>query len=148
MPATGPLTSAQRQRLAHIARRAWTHARDRGHTHDDPDTWRHGQVLQAVGLPGLRQLTQQHFRAVRGHFLQLLGHHRPALSDIIASAGEGHRQALFILTRECKARSLPLAYPAAIARTQFQNPHLNELTEKQLWCLIYTIRNRRKANRP
>ncbi len=145
MPATGHLTSEQRQSLARLGRRAWNIARDRGHTADDYDTWRHKQVHHVTGLAGLRQLTQQHFRRVRGHFLHLLGQDDSALQDIIASETEGPRQALFILARECRRVSLPLAYPQAIARAKFRNPNLDELSEKQLWMLIYTVRNRRRT---
>jgi hypothetical protein len=144
MPAAGLLTSAQRQGLARLARRAWVMARERGGTAEDFDTWRHDQVQQVTGLAGLRELTQQHFRRVRGHFMHLAGNDAAALNDIVASETEGPRQTLFILARECNRAGLPLAYPAAISRSRFQTPNLDELTEKQLWMLIYTVRNRRK----
>lgn len=143
MPAAGLLTSAQRQGLAQLARRAWAKARERGGAAEDFDTWRHDQVQQVTGQPGLRALTQQHFRRVRGHFLYLVGNDVAALRDIVASETEGSRQTLFILARECQNAGLPLAYPTAIARNKFHNSNLDELTEKQLWMLIYTVRNRR-----
>lgn len=142
MPASGLLTSAQRQGLAQLARRAWAKARDNGATAEDFDTWRHHQVQQVTGQPGLRALTQQHFRLVRGHFLYLVGNDVAALRDIVASETEGSRQTLFILARECQNAGLPLAYPTAIARNKFHNSNLDELTEKQLWMLIYTVRSR------
>ena len=147
MPAAGLLTSSQRQALARLARRAWSAARERGATAADFDTWRHDQVQQVTGQPGLRHLTQQHFRRVRGHFLHLLGNDDSALRDIIAAETEGPRQTLFILARETTKAGLPMAYPAAIARNRFHNQNLDELTEKQLWMLIYTVRNRRKPAR-
>ena len=146
MPASGLLTSAQRQGLARLARRAWIMARERGVAGDDFDAWRHDQVNQVTGQPGLRALTQQHFRRVRGHFLHLLGHDDSALRDIVASETEGSRQTLFLLARECQRAGLPLKYAAAISRNRFKTPNLDELSEQQLWMLIYTVRNRRKPS--
>lgn len=142
MPAAGLLTSAQRQALARLARRAWSDVRERGATTEDFDTWRHDQVQQVTGQPGLRACTQQHFRRLRGHFLHLLGHDAAALNDIVASETEGPRQTLFILVRECRKAPLPLTYPMAIARKKFRNPNLDELNENQLWQLIYSVRKK------
>lgn len=145
MPAAGLLTSAQRQALARLARRAWSDVRERGATTEDFDTWRHDQVQQVTGQPGLRACTQQHFRRLRGHFLHLLGHDAAALNDIVASETEGPRQTLFILFRELQRARLHQNYASAIARNRFHNPNLDELSENQLWMLIYTVRNRSRS---
>jgi hypothetical protein len=56
------------------------------------------------------------------------------------------RVALWKLTQALSAKGLEMGYAGAICRAQFKC-QLEDASAKQLWCLFYTIYNRRKHGR-
>ena len=54
------------------------------------------------------------------------------------------RVAMHKLTEALRAKELPLSYVAAICRAQFKCS-LEEASAKQLWCLFFTVTNRKKS---
>ena len=149
-----PLTKDQKQTLAMLARRAFdvegAKARGRGEQWNGDsahfEEWRHEHVAKACGKVGLRCCTQLDYRAVRGHFNDLLGNTRAAFEDNYAAQTEPLRQAQAVLVRELKVAGLSINYAIAIAQRQYRCT-LDDLNRNQVWSLIYTIRNRAAAKR-
>ena len=69
-----------------------------------------------------------------------------AFAAHMAAATEPRREAEAVLHRECGHAGLAIAYAAAICRRQFR-VELADASPKQLWNLVYTIRNRAAARR-
>ena len=134
-----PIGNGQKARLCILARRAWERAGAPG----DPDEWRRGQQAAACGKPSLRLATQNDYLLIRARFLDLLGESGAAFEDLVRQQSEGRRLAWNKLETACKERGLALAYPDAICRKEYKRG-LEDADEKQLWRLVYTVRNRRK----
>lgn len=148
---SAPLTKDQKRYLSQLARRALNIvralARGRGETFDvKEEDWRHEEVIAACGKHGLRCCSQDDYAAVKAHFLDKLGQHGDAFNAQVRAATEKRRQAEAVLVRECEKAGFKLAYADAICRTQ-NKCGLFDATEKQLWHLIYTVRNRAAAKR-
>lgn len=147
-----PLDKNQKRILSQLAQRAWNReaamARARGHTLTEPiDNYRHRHVAQACGKLGLRCCSQDDYGAVKGHFLDLLGEHTQAFQAVHRGEGNGRRVAEFKLVDACKTAGVDITYADRICRTQFRCT-IEEASERQLWCLVFTLRNRRKASSP
>jgi hypothetical protein len=135
---SAPLTKHQRQSLAMLARRGWS----KFGSGRPFDQWRHHESIRVCGRR-ISEAAQRDFLTLRAHFLDLAGQSAAALRTHLEADSEPHRVALWHLRRECSRRRLPLDYAAAICRRQFRC-HLPEANPKQIWCLIFTVRNRRK----
>lgn len=147
-----PLTNGQKAYLAQLASRARNFraavARGQGTPIDgrSEEAFRHEEVAAACGKLGLRCASQDDYAAIKGHFLELLGQHQRAFEAEVRSATESRRQAEAVLVRECEAFGLHLAYAEAICQRQFRCG-LWDASEKQIWCLVYTVRNRGRKKR-
>lgn len=140
---SAPLSHTQKRYLSQLARRAWQSAeRETG----DADSFRHAEVIRACGKHGLRCCSQDDYKRVEAHFLWLLGEDVKAFHANLRAETEPVRTARAVLERECGRFGFQLSYPAAICRQQF-HVELNSASEKQLWNLVYTIRNRGAARR-
>jgi hypothetical protein len=133
------LTRNQKAGLSILARRAYDHQRVTGST---PDQWRHEQAIRACGLR-ISEATQQHWADLKSAFQILAGEDGKAFQTQVREGDNKRRIAMYKLTQACRERGLHPSYPAAICHTQFKVP-LAEASAKQLWCLFYTITNRRK----
>lgn len=108
--------------------------------------WRHWQQGLACGRQSLRECTGDDYQLLRAHFLAIAG-----LEASAARAQERHisnpqRIAAYKLRQALAAAGLPEAYAGAICHRQYRCS-LADASERQLWCLVYTVRNRRTANR-
>jgi hypothetical protein len=149
------LTRRQKGYLAQLATRAFNlevaraRGRECGEMRSDAaaqEAWRHEEVGKACGKEGLRCCSQLDYRAVEGHFLGLLGETKRAFSAHLASATEGRRQAEAVLSRELTRAGLSPGYVETICQRQYRCSVL-DAGEKQLWSLVYTVRNRAAARR-
>lgn len=150
-----PLSSQQKQRLAILSREAYAKQPGlvrglEGKQGPSPvlkfDRWRHAQAIKAVGRR-ISEATQGDYLPLKAHFLDLAGKPVAAMQAHMRRETEPQRVALHKLTRECAAKGLDLSYAAAICRRQFRCA-LEEASEKQLWCLFFTVRNRRNSGAP
>lgn len=132
-----PLSREQRQGLAILSKRAW----DRWGRGVAFDAWRHEQCIKAVGRR-ITEAGQADFLPLRAHFLNLVGQSGAAMNTLLAAESEPRRIAMYKLTQECQRRGLRLAYAEAICRTQ-NRCALAEANAKQIWRLVFTIKNRR-----
>jgi hypothetical protein len=142
---SAPLSNKQKAYLAQLINQAY--AKVIGKAGPDVasiEDWRHEQVAAACGKLGLRCCDQHDYKRVEAHFLEMLGEHSRAFRAHVAAETEPRRQAEAVLTRECERFGFRLAYVEAIARRQFKCG-LFDCTEKQIWNLVYTVRNRGNA---
>ena len=151
---SAPLSKVQKRHLSQLARRAYNLGRAKARGMDPLNEiltlaekdWRHNQVARVCGKDGIRLCGQEDYKAVEAHFLNIQGAPGQALNSHVASASEAQRTAMFILKRECAQNAFDLNYANAICHTQFKR-NIYDATERQLWCIVYTIRNRAAARR-
>lgn len=165
------LTNDQKREIAQIAHAAWLVSPEREGMLDANPTlsasaveaaWRHVEQGKVMGSlrQSLREATQRDYPALRAHFLRLRGAGLEDKGETAAAetceaaadrwtaraATDGTRRAFFILRAALEERGLAESYAAAICRTQYRCP-LSMASEKQLWRLVFTIKNRRKAQK-
>lgn len=138
----GPLTRHQKANLSILARRAYEERRA-ANPGMDADTWRRDQSIAACGKR-ITEATQGDYLRLRAHFEDLCGEPDRAMRTMWEEDNQATKVAFRRLCIECKQRGLDLNYPGVICKKQF-HCSLKEATAKQLWCLIFTIRNRRNA---
>lgn len=138
-----PLTRTQKSRLAILARQAFAHQKVTGVPFGD---WRHDVAIQACGVR-ISEATQQHWPNLKAAFQDLAGEHDKAFRTQLRDGDNKRRVALHKLTTACTERGLHPSYAASICQTQFKCP-LDSASAKQLWCLFFTVTNRRKTARP
>jgi len=163
------LTNEQKRDIAQLAHAAWLGSPSReGMIECNPElslskveaAWRHveqGKVMGAM-RQSLREATQRDYALLRAHFLRLRAEGLATQGDqaradavehtadqwSVRAATDGTRRARYLLRQALRDRDLREDYAAAICRTQ-NKCSLDDASEKQLWRLIFTIRNRRKA---
>ena len=144
---SAPLDNNQKRILSQLCRRAFNRelalARGRGEKLAalSEETFRHEHVAKACGKTGLRCCSQADYGAVKAHFLDLLGEHGAAFEAVHHGEGNARRVAEFKLVQACRLAGLTLAYAAKICQTQFKCS-LEDATEKQIWCITFTMKNR------
>lgn len=157
------LTRNQKRLVAQAAAAAWRVCPQRGEYLDaNPelsatavaDAWRRVQQGEVLGLPrqSLREATQADFPALMAHFLGLReqwSQGTPGAQSLrwaARAATDGSRRALHVLRRELKAAGLHEEYAQSICRRQHRLS-LAEASERQVWGIVYTVRNRAAARR-
>jgi hypothetical protein len=145
----GPLERNDKARICILAREAF----DKAETTQDFETWRrHEQFLAVTGANplidrtsrlSLRDCTQRDMLKLTAHFQNLIGEPGRAVKSLLRIATQDHELAMRKLEAECTARSIDISYPAKICAKQFKCA-LDDASPKQLWCLVFTVRNRRK----
>lgn len=110
------------------------------------DAWRKREQLQQFGLPTLTAATQAQFADLKAHFQALAGDLAGAYQTTRHGEANPKRQARFLLNRALARAKLGSGYAAAICKNQFHCT-LDDASEKQLKCLLYTVNNRANARR-
>jgi len=111
------------------------------------ESWRHVEQGKAVNIQSLCECTQAHYRPLKAHFEKLLGDEARASHTLAGDPGNERRIAAHKLKIELATRSLSEGYAAAICRRQY-GCAIAEANTKQLWSLVFTIRNRRAKSAP
>ena len=138
-----PLERGAVTALVILARQAYDRIKPVTDGLPDLDTWRREQSVLACGRR-ISEATKADFSAIKRHLLNLAGQAGQAFRSAMREGTEAERVALVKLEQSCAERGLKMDYPAAIARRQFKKS-LQDCSAMQLWCLIFTVRNRRKA---
>ncbi len=138
-----PLKSGQVTALVILAKQAWTSLRLVRDDVPDFETWRHAEA-RAVCKRRISEALVKHFSALKRHFASIAGDSGKAFNSAMREGSEDKRIAMAKLTEACQERGLEMSYPAAICRRQFKRS-LEDASAKQTWCLVFTVRNRRKA---
>lgn len=138
---SAPLSKDQKRYLSQLSRKAWLKA---GPELDGiaADDFRRQEVAKAIGKLGLRCCDQNDYKLVEGHFLELLGRHGAAFNAQMKAATETKRLAMHKITEACQEFGFHLSYPDKICRAQNHGHGLDEIEEKALWRIFYTVRNR------
>lgn len=151
-----PLNHDQKRYLSQLSDRAFDRlsAEADGHYfYDDlPATrareqFRHDQVVKACGKIGLRCCSQDDYLRVKAHFLDLLGESGAAMNAHVRAEAEGLRVVTHKIHAACREFGLNLSYANTICRQRTHGLNLDQATEKQLWTVFYTVRNRGLAKR-
>jgi hypothetical protein len=134
-------TRAKHAELQEREGRVLTHAQAR-------DLWRRDQLERVcgAGVRSFASLTQHDFLPVKAHLEALCRRKPRAAATLVKSQSDRWRRAWWLLEQACGERGLEFpAYPQSIFRKQSHGRALSEATEKQLFQLLYTVRNRRQA---
>jgi len=165
--ALAPLSKEQRVRLARLGRKVFDLQRRAGMVTDAVpyDDWRHQHCMMTVERRGLRECRNEDYQVLRAHFTEqaaaawdVLGQPRRAASmrrqagGLLVNAETEPRQwAQHKLRHEMEeARDVieqPERYVASIARARFKTTDFGELSEKQLWVLVFDIRRSAQRRR-
>lgn len=160
--AGAPITNGQKRDIVLVAREAWNKTGQPfwdacQYAAGDPvalsqheafDLWRHDMQERATGHKHLTTATQQHYATLQELFHRLAGHEAAAQHWAAKAQFQPRRQARAKLDQEINralktgAIDRPRDYIVAIAARQFHTSTLEDLGEKQLWSLFYTLRKR------
>ena len=136
-----PLTAEQKRDLSILARKA---AAVHGITgYKAVDEWRHQVSIKACGLR-ISEATQRNWADLKSAFEDLSGRPERAFQTQMREGDNKRRVALYKLTQALSSKGLPISYAARICAAQFKCP-IEEASAKQLWCLFYTVTNRKKS---
>lgn len=147
-----PLSKLQKADIARAARAAWEAWPEREafeainaefSASARFEAWRREEQSKACGVRSLRAATQAHYGRLLAHFQALAGREAQAARTRARDADNDRRIARWKLDQALRERGLQVGYAAAICRTQFRCA-LDEAEAKQLWKLVFTVRNRRK----
>jgi hypothetical protein len=139
-----PLTKKQKRILSQLARRAHvrTGAAAAG---DNVDEWRRAQAVE-VCTRRISEARQQDYLLLHAHFADLAGESGVAFESLMRVSTNDKRVALYKLGEALRGAELPESYAAAICRHQFRC-EISQAGAKQVWNLVYTIRNRGQSRR-
>ena len=153
---SAPLSHKQKRLLSQLSDRAFDRASaeaDGQYFYDDlPATtaraqFRHDQVAKACGKLGLRCCGQDDYKLVEAHFLNLLGETGRALNAHLAAATESRRVIERKILDACREFGFGVSYADKICRAQNKGLGLQDVDEKRLWNIFYTVRNRGLARK-
>ena len=138
-----PLSREQKARLSILAREAFAkrHPGSLAGMERRITDFRHQESIRCCGKR-VSEAAQRDYLPLKAHFQDLTGNSGAALNTLMRSESEPRRVALHKLTQECRERQLSMSYPESICRRQY-HCDLAKANAKQLWCLVYTVRNRK-----
>lgn len=155
---SAPLSNKQKAWLSQLSNRAFNRqgalARGRQeYFYDDlpasvaAEKFRHAQVALATGKLGLRCCSQDDYKLVEAHFQELLGNHGQAFKAQVKAATETRRLVEFKIAEACREFGFNISYANKICTAQNKGATLEEVDEKKLWQIFYTLRNRGNARK-
>lgn len=148
VPARGlarPLDRRAKWHLSQIAEAAYDHLKAAGQITpgETLEAFRHRISLEACGRR-ISQATLADRMPIQAAFLALKEDTRGAASAIAKAATSEQAVALYKLRENLRARRLTEEYAASIA-WRFYKLRLADCTPRQIWTVIFTIRNNHKA---
>jgi hypothetical protein len=149
--AAAPVSPDEVQRLIHAARSAWAAQRGLGLTDDAFDPWRKAALWDAVRRDSFRALGQREYGQALAHFAVLSGQRAPAAARREAGPEADRRRAEHVLREACAevadafgGTERALTYARALL-ARIHRADLHTATARQLWQVMYTLRNRGRA---
>ena len=103
--------------------------------------YRRAQVALATGKNGLRCCSQDDYKIVEAHFLNLLGETGRAMNALVQHQSNPRRVAEYKLTQACKDAGVNIAYAAAICQRVFKCC-LDDASAEVIWKVMFTVKNR------
>lgn len=107
------------------------------------EEWRHEVAIAACGVR-ISEAAQAHWVELKTAFELEAGEDGKAFQTQMREGDNKRRIAMHKLTQVLKDKGLDVSYAAKICTMQFKVP-LDQASAKQIWCLFYTVTNRRKA---
>lgn len=135
------LTVGQKRYLAQLARSAWRKSAEADSL--DEAGFRHEQVARACGRLGLRCCSQDHYGAVKAHFLNLLGQPGQALAADVRGRPElnERRMILWKIKARCREYGIGIGVADGICRQMTRGRGLEEAEEpRTLWNVFFKLR--------
>lgn len=106
--------------------------------------WRKEQQLERFGLASLTAATQAQYADIKGHFQALAGDAAEAYETVRRGLDNKRRVARWNLDKAVKESGLRMVYVLSICQNQY-HCGIEDASTKQLWQLVYTVRNRAAA---
>lgn len=134
-----PLSNRQKATLSQLYRQAWLRLGGQDVTDMSAAEFRRHHATKACG----RQVSaafNSDFTTLQADALALCGRADRALDAALKEETEPQRVALYKLRQELKRGGYPEGYADPIGQSRFKRP-LEELSARELWWLVYTIRN-------
>ena len=141
-----PLSKKQKAAICQAAHKAAAKQKLEFGSSKEFEEWRRSEQADAVGKTSLTGCSQDDYKPLMAHFLALSGETGAAFDAQMMSQLEPKRVAFFKLGEACDQAGVAMAYAGAIARNRFKCG-LNDCSPKQLWQLVFTVRNRKKGSR-
>lgn len=138
---TAPLSKKQKAGICAMATRAFARVHGRRPANSaELEEWRRGEQRAATGHASLTTCTQAHYNGLLARFAHLAGEDGVAMKRHVRDATSAQRVAMHKLCEACEERGLALSWPASICRSKFKCG-LDEANSKQLWKLVFDVRN-------
>lgn len=145
VPARGGVLSAkQKARLCQLANAAAEACGVTGWR--EKIAWRRAEQLARFGLASLTAATQEQYAGIKAHFEVMASKADRAFATELRGQDNKRRVARWNLEKALRESGLRMAYAIAICKRQYRCG-IEDATEKQLWQLVYTLRNRGSAKR-
>lgn len=109
----------------------------------DLSEWRQSVSIRACGLR-ISEATQAQWADLKAAFQMEAGEDGKAFQTQMREGDNKRRIAMHKLTQALAGKGLDVGYAAKICRIQFKC-ELDQASAKQLWCLFYTVTNRKNA---
>lgn len=142
-----PLTRRQKWLLADLARHVFDGLVEKGKLLGVRlEDWRHHIAVKACGKR-ISQASLGDFKRLQAALLHEQGDIDGERRALAQAASTPQAIALFKLRELLNQTRTPTAYAETLARRFYKNGNLADLSAKQLWTLLYTIRNNANAAR-
>lgn len=138
-----PLSNLQKATLSQWAKKGYTRAKELDLTDEREADWRGREAIAACGRR-ISEATNGDYLILLTHFQNLAGDSGKAFSSAIRAESDPHRQALYKLREELRKAGLEESYAEKICMDT-NRCTIAQATSKQVWNLMYTVRNRAAA---
>lgn len=147
-----PLSKEQRRLLvARYVVPAYQRRLADGLTGEPMEDWRHEEQFKACGKTLLRECVQKDWLPLTAHFLRIRGRIHEAdtalsrtLSGQLAVARQKLREACMYASDVIEH---PAQYVRSIAAARYKTPNMLDLTERQIWVLVFDLRRNAQHRR-
>lgn len=136
-----PLDNDAKWRLVRVAKEAWEAVGPEA----DFDTWRQAEARKATGGLSISEACVRHYRLIQAHFLRLKGAVEAAKRAEERAAVGALEIARDALKRQLLDTKQDWQAARTIAGRFYKGTELRDLTAKQVWTVVYTLRNNANA---
>lgn len=136
-----PLDKDAKWRLVRLAKEAWEAVDPEA----DFDTWRQAEARRATGGLSISEACVRHYRLIQAHFLRLKGAVEAARHAEQRAALQPLEIARNALRRQLAETKQDWQAARTIASRFYKGAALRDLTAKQVWSVVFTLRNNASA---
>lgn len=142
-----PLDNETKWRLVRVAQAAWDVLMTAGKIPAGVrfEAWRKAEARKATGGVSISEASVKHEGLIQGHFLRLKGDVEAAQAAEERTAVKGLEIARNALKRTLRENRQDWQAARTIAGRFYKGTELRDLTAKQVWSVVYTLRNNASA---